>query len=648
MSRLQQRLVILLLLVLLGIWVGVNRGRDVSEDGFLSYLKENPEYLPPAFPITLYQTNGPYGVGFVSAIAVGEGDLLYIGTYGGGLFKSEDRGKTWRHSSYGIKDVYIVSLIVAPDQTIYAGTIRAGLYKSMDRGETWFGINEGLGPAEVRSILYLSDDELYVGTERGIFLSNDGGNRWHSIHTGISAVLVQSILKSSDNTLYMGTQGLGILRSPNPLNGWTTIGDDLYFETGVRETVVRVLVRDHENSIYAGTLGSGIFKTQDGGDTWLIANGGLENFSIRAMAASPGGVLFAGTGHGVFESRDGGIHWEGINKGLTAHVVESLTLADDGRLYVGTGMGVFVYVTEKKEWFPLSLSLFDPPVRGLTLDNKGVLYAATDGRGFLRSPDGGKRWLPENKGLMGLSSLSLASSGDGSHYLVTQNGLFGKRSEEAWRSLGEGVLPKVISIAYQDGTVLAGTEAGLYESQDEGNQWKRAQALGDQAIQTIQTGQNGTSLLTDQGVFVKASDREWEELSWPHPAPPVALALGQNGKLAVATENTLYLKVGEGDWQQLGQGFFEKGRIRFLSFNPNFQDILFVGTDQGIVWSNDNGRQWNSAYVPLGPVFSGSVSNLVVHPSGVLFVGTETKGVLVAFDQIQKKGWLKRLFAARS
>ena len=645
MSPLAKRLLILLLLVLLAAWIGLNRGRQrPEEETFLGYLKERPDYVSPAYPLTLYSTNGPFGISMVSSIAVGKGDLLYVGTYGGGLYKSEDRGKSWRYANRGLKDEFIISLAVTEDQTVYAGTIRAGLSRSADRGESWVQIDGGLGRAEIRALLLLPGGEFYVGTGRGIFQSLDGGTSFHSIHNGIDPVLVRTILKGNRGTLYIGTQGMGIFRTDDPQRGWTPIGENLFFEAGVLETVIRTMVRDSRGNLYAGTLGSGVFKSRDGGESWTRINQGLNNTSVRAMAISPDGILYAGTGAGVFMSEDAGRHWQEINQGLLSLNVESMALAEDGRLYVGTGAGISLRPPGRSEWSLLTEALLIPRVRDLVLGSNGEVYAIVEGRGLLRSTDGGKIWVPLAEDLPGSVPRAAVSPQERTVYLVTEEGLYGRRPKEDWRRLGEGVLPKVYCVGFERSFLWAGTERGLYESQDQGDHWEPVKGVDSVAIRTVRGGAKGTYLITDEGLWAGRAGGQWKRLAQPLQTRAVALAVGPGDRLAVASEERLFLQTGEGAWLEAAWDPSSKGRIRTVQFDSLAKDLLFVGTDQGLFWTGDGGRQWSSAHSAKGSLFSDAVDAIVFHPSGVLFVATQSRGVQVGFSQIRRPGWIERHF----
>ena len=53
-------------------------------------------------------------------------DLVYAGSFGHGLFRSEDRGATWARSGQGVTDPFILTLTTGKDGVIYAGTFQIG------------------------------------------------------------------------------------------------------------------------------------------------------------------------------------------------------------------------------------------------------------------------------------------------------------------------------------------------------------------------------------------------------------------------------------------------------------------------------------------------------------------------------------------
>jgi len=67
------------------------------------------------------------------------GSVLYVGTHGGGVYRSLDGGATWKQCSAGLKNLDVHSLVVVPSNSriVLAGTLNGGLYRSTDGGNHW-------------------------------------------------------------------------------------------------------------------------------------------------------------------------------------------------------------------------------------------------------------------------------------------------------------------------------------------------------------------------------------------------------------------------------------------------------------------------------------------------------------------------------
>lgn len=96
-------------------------------------------------------------------------DIVFAGVMKGGLYRSENGGKTWTHSSAGMEpNSYITSIVIDPVDTqhVYAGDSLSGVYHSADGGKTWELINEGLDHKSVNSLTISSDGSvIYAGIE---------------------------------------------------------------------------------------------------------------------------------------------------------------------------------------------------------------------------------------------------------------------------------------------------------------------------------------------------------------------------------------------------------------------------------------------------------------------------------------------------
>lgn len=223
----------------------------------------------------------------------------------GGVYKSVDGGSTWISASTGITGVYILTLAIHPltPTTLYAGAMAGGLFVSTDAGGTWQLTN--LAPTSYVSALRLDPqmpNTLYVGRSDGgegnarVFKSTDGGDSWLTTTTGLAGSFMNTIVFDplTTTTLYGGISGNGggIFKSTNSGQDWSTIGPDV---------LAQALVIDAD-TLYVASASSGVFTSTHAGGDWYLFNAGLTDPNVYDLALAPGtsATLYAATGSGVF------------------------------------------------------------------------------------------------------------------------------------------------------------------------------------------------------------------------------------------------------------------------------------------------------------------------------------------------------------
>ena len=265
-------------------------------------------------------------------------DTFYMGSVGGGVWKTENSGRTWYPiSDQGIPIGSIGAIAVAPSNAsvVYVGTgesdIRSqhsygiGMFKSIDAGKTWTHIGleatRQIGrvvvdPANANRVYVAALGHVYdPNPERGVYRSLDGGATW------------KKILFNTADPDNVGAIDIA-LNPKNPRVLYAALWG----------------TRRPPWSVYAPSNlpGGGLFKSTDGGDTWKKLAGGLptDDFVGRiGVAVSPsnpnrvwavvddlGSPIAAGngggrgrggaapsTGGGVYISDDAGTTWKLVN-----------------------------------------------------------------------------------------------------------------------------------------------------------------------------------------------------------------------------------------------------------------------------------------------------------------------------------------------
>jgi len=290
---------------------------------------------PELFGSMSYRSIGPNRGGRSTAVTgvAGNDNTFYMGTTGGGVWKTTDAGLVWENVSDGFFEVASIGAVDVADSdvnVIYVGTGSAcirgnastgrGVYKSIDAGRTWSFTGLPETGSIARVVVHPGDPELvYVAAlghpfgpneERGVFRSRDGGVTWEHV------LFVSNTTGAVDLTM-------------NPSNPREMYAAFWRFE------------RKPWTFIDASEDG-GIYKTTDGGDTWKKLAGGLPQgvtgrIGVSVSPADPNRVFAlvsaADPDGGVYRSDDAGQSWQRINRERnlrTRHWYYSHIIADPG------------------------------------------------------------------------------------------------------------------------------------------------------------------------------------------------------------------------------------------------------------------------------------------------------------------------------
>jgi photosystem II stability/assembly factor-like uncharacterized protein len=302
---------------------------------------------------------GPFRGGRTRAAAgvPGQPNLFYIGQVNGGVWKSDDYGRTWNPLFDHEPTQSIGAIAVAPSDPniIYVGSgeglhrpdlsVGDGIYRSADAGKTWthLGLVDGqqipalaVDPRDPDRVFAAVLGHPYgPSQERGIYRSTDGGHNW------------QKVLSKDENT---GGSDVEI----DPANPDVMYASMWEVREGPWE----------DGNEFNGT-GGGLFKSTDGGSTWHpLTNGLPKDLSQVYVAIAPSdsrrlyATLATASGKlGVYRSDDGGDSWSQIT--------------DDPRPAGRIGGG-------------------DLPIPKVDPQNPDLLYVVSTVT--MRSADGGKTW----------------------------------------------------------------------------------------------------------------------------------------------------------------------------------------------------------------------------------------------------------------
>jgi photosystem II stability/assembly factor-like uncharacterized protein len=155
-------------------------------------------------------------------------NTLYAGTIKG-LFRFDEKSGKWTDISGDIKNRDIIAIDTAPDgETIYAGAgvyqddkgmfeIIPSLYKSIDKGKTWKASDRGLPDNTLVYAIAVNPkkpERIYLGTSEGVFRSTNSGKRWSRLTKGLpdefKAFDIKIIHTSDDKDLVYAAGSKGV------------------------------------------------------------------------------------------------------------------------------------------------------------------------------------------------------------------------------------------------------------------------------------------------------------------------------------------------------------------------------------------------------------------------------------------------------
>lgn len=257
-----------------------------------------------------WKERGPGNVpGRVKAFLVDKNDETnfswFVGTAGGGIWKSSDQGVKWENTTENVPNLSIVCL-AQNDQDpliIYAGTGEngysgslhngSGILKSTDGGDTWALIPSTIksasedfsnvnrlviDPTDANVVFASTSTNFEAADAQGaVMKSTDGGDSWAKIYTATNLTHQLSADPNDFQTLYLSVFQEGIVKS--------TDGGATWNETGIKEVASAfspgrfefAIAPSNSNSIFASvsyggftSSGSGLFYSADAGDTWTL------------------------------------------------------------------------------------------------------------------------------------------------------------------------------------------------------------------------------------------------------------------------------------------------------------------------------------------------------------------------------------------
>ena len=682
-----------------------------------------PRVVTPApydslhFRAMQWRNIGPFRGGRADAIAgvTSQPNVYYVGYTGGGVWKTENSGATWKNLTDGtsmVGSIGAVAVAESDPNVVYVGTgehaVRGqsssygdGLWKSTDAGRTW----KNLGLAATKQIAQVrvhpsNPDVVYVAaqgdrwkgtSERGIYRSTDGGKSFTLVLKGMNATSGANDLSmdaTNPRILYAafwdhqrlpwqvrsGGPGSGIWKSTDAGDTWTRLAEGLPKATGKIGVAVSPANPERVYAIVEAEKG-GFYRSDDAGKTWkLLSEDRLiqtrpwyymnvtadpQNADVVYVMNSPitksidGGRTFA-----VLPAQHGDNHQLWINP----KDARLLANANDGGASISVDAGRSWSTQDNQPTAQFYHVIVDDvyPYRLYSgqQDNSSVIIRTSGASGTVGERD----WQDGP----GCESANIGVDRKHPRYvyggcyqgileeLDLQTGL--KRSIMPWPALAlteptdqtryrfNWTAPALVS--RHDANVLYHGGSVLFRTADRGRTWapisgdltrndKKTQGLGGTpfnnegaggevygAIVHIAESPHDANTLyvgTDDGLVQRTRDggRTWTNVTpagvgvglanmvevSPHDAATVYLAfrMDRHGDYApYAFRSTDY----GATWTRINNGLRAGEPVRVIREDPERRGLLYAGTETGVYASFDGGAAWQpiSRNLPMVPV----------------------------------------------
>ena len=367
----------------------------------LSFLIASLFVNPAYFGGLHWRLIGPFRGGRALAVTgvPGEPNHFYFGAVDGGVWESDDAGRTWKPIFDNENIASIGSIAVAPSnpRIIYVGSGEAdmrsdiaygnGMYRSDDGGHTWkhIGLTDTrqIGAIVVdprnANVAYIAAQGHAYGpnAERGIFKTTDGGVTWNKVlykneNTGATAL---AMAPGNPDVLYAALwqtrrppwnvyppsngPGSGLYKSTDAGATWTQLTNGLPAHVGRIGLSVTAAAphRVYANVDTGAATGGGVYRSDDDGATWTHTNGdariwqrGWYFSGISADQRDPNTVYVMDTA--TYRSTDGGRTFDPILGDPSGDDFHTLWIDpnDSNRMILGSDQGVGVSLNGAHTW----------------------------------------------------------------------------------------------------------------------------------------------------------------------------------------------------------------------------------------------------------------------------------------------------------
>jgi photosystem II stability/assembly factor-like uncharacterized protein len=693
---------------------------------------------------------GPFRGGRVNAVSgvVGEPSTFYFGSVGGGVWKSANSGRTWTpvFDSQPIASIGAIAVAPSNPSVVYVGTGEAdmrsqisygnGMYKSSDAGKTWthIGLDNTrqigrviVDPKNPNLVFVAALGHVYgPNPERGVYRSRDGGATWQKVlFKNADVGAIDLAFDPQDSRIIYATlwntrrppwsiyppsygPGSGIFKSTDGGTTWQPLTNGVPTE-GVGRIGLAV-APNARNRVYAivDAKSGGLYASEDAGANWKLVSAdkriwgrGWYFNKIVVDPKNPEIVYVSNTS--LYRSTNGGANWTAIKGAPGGDDYHQLWInpEDSKRMILASDQGAIVSEDGAATWS----SWYNQPTAELyhvAADNRFPYWVTGS------QQDSGPVGVPTRSSHAEISmhDWSPVCAGGESDYTapdplrpeilfggrVTRCNLITGETKDVSPEHGPGVtarhtwtLPLVFSQA--DPHALYFSDQFLFKTTNGGESWTQvspdltredpgvppnldeataADAPADKRRGVIYT--IAPSPLSAQRIWVGTDDgyiqlTDDDGKTWQNITPPEVTAWSKVVMIEAShfdvseayaaidrhrledNEPYIYRTRDSGkSWQRITAGLPTGVYMQTVKEDPQRRGLLFAGTELGVYVSFDDGDHWQSLQLNLPHV---SMRDLVIHEDD-LIVATHGRGFWVLDDLTPLRQFSAEVFRAEA
>ncbi|PYS84111.1 MAG: hypothetical protein DMF67_06290 [Acidobacteria bacterium] len=612
-------------------------------------------------------------------VGTGEADMRSQISYGNGMYRSSDAGRTWTH--VGLEGTRQIGRVIVDPKNpsvvfvaalghAYGANPERGVFRTRDGGKTWQKVlfkSDDVGAIDLQfdpqnsQIIYATlwntrrpPWSIYppsYGPGGGIFKSTDGGDTWQPLTNGVPVEglgrigLAVAPMNSSRIYAIVDAKAGGLYRSDDAGATWSLISKDTRI-WGRGWYFCKVAV-DPKNAEIVYVSNTSLYRSTDAGKTWTAikgAPGGDDYHQLWIYPEDPRRMIL-GSDQGAIVTEDGAQTWSSWYNQPTAqlyHVAADnrfpywVTGAQQDSGAVGTPTRSNFAEISEHDWSPVcaggesDYTAPDPLHPEILFGGRVTRCNVVTGDIVNVSPE---RSLPANTARH-TWTLPLVFSQADPHALYFGDQFLFKTTNggESWAQVSP-------DLTREDPGVPPNLDAATAADAPEGKRRGVIYTIAPSPLRaaTVWVG-------TDDGLIQRTDDdgKSWQNVTPPELTPwsKVSMMDASHGDVNEAyaavdrhrledyEPHVFRTRDGGKTWQKITTGLPAGVYMQTVKEDPQRRGLLFAGTELGVFVSFDDGDHWQSLQLNLPPA---SVRDLVVHDDD-LVVATHGRGFWVLDD----------------